>query len=44
MAGTIICFEALRQRRAAAAGASPSTSSANRLDDHPSPGAGFSAV
>ena len=40
MAGTIICFEALRQRRAAA----EATSSTNRLDGSPSPGAGFSAA
>lgn len=44
MAGTVICFEALRQRRAAATGASPSTDQPNRLDGRPSPGAGFSAA
>jgi TrmH family RNA methyltransferase len=43
MAGTIICFEALRQRRAAEAEAA-STDQPNRLDDRPSPGAGFSAA
>jgi TrmH family RNA methyltransferase len=49
MAGTVICFEALRQRRAA--GAAPSTiapssvsPSAKRLDEPPSSGAGFSAA
>jgi TrmH family RNA methyltransferase len=41
MAGTIICFEALRQRRAAETEAAPSP---NRLDGRPSPGAGFSAA
>lgn len=35
MAGTIVCFEALRQRRARAG---------NQLDGTPSPGAGFSAA
>jgi TrmH family RNA methyltransferase len=40
MAGTVICFEALRQRRAAAEAAPPK----NRLDDRSSPGAGFSAA
>jgi TrmH family RNA methyltransferase len=39
MAGTIICFEALRQRRRAAEAPSD-----NPLDDRSSPGAGFSAA
>jgi RNA methyltransferase, TrmH family len=39
MAGTIICFEAARQRRAAAEAPSD-----NPLDDRSSPGAGFSAA
>jgi TrmH family RNA methyltransferase len=37
MAGTIVCFEALRQRRARSA-------EGNQLDGTPSPGAGFSAA
>jgi TrmH family RNA methyltransferase len=46
MAGTIICFEALRQRRAAEApsGAPSEAPSDNPLDDRSSPGAGFSAA
>lgn len=43
MAGTIVCFEALRQRRAAGLDATATTTK-NRLDGRPSTGAGFSAA
>jgi TrmH family RNA methyltransferase len=44
MAGTIICFEALRQRRSATAATAAEAASDNPLDDRSSPGAGFSAA
>lgn len=44
MAGTIVCFEALRQRRAAEAADTATTTTKNRLDGRPSTGAGFSAA
>jgi TrmH family RNA methyltransferase len=48
MAGTVVCFEALRQRRAAGAGTQAATTATtttkNRLDGRPSTGAGFSAA
>lgn len=44
MAGTLVCFEAARQRRAGGGRADSSNNSRNRLDDASSSAAGFSAA